>query len=325
MLPTPPTAPAEQSPRNLVTGVTGFAGCHLAAALVARGESVFGLSRRAAWPPAWAKLSSHVELAACDIGDAEALAAVLRRVRPTRIYHLAGFASVGASFRDPEAAWRDNLTATRRLCEAVARWGGRPRVLFVGSGLIYGQPEDDRPADEDTPLRPDTPYAASKAAADLACYQHFRAGLDVVRARPFNHIGPHQSPEFALPGWARQLVAIERGERPPVLETGDLQTGRDLTDVRDMAAAYALLMERGRAGEAYNIGTGQTHTMGDLLRRLIGLSGLRVEVRQRADLLRPTEQRVVRVDAAKVRRETGWRPRYALEQTLRDILAACRE
>lgn len=314
------SATAAAPPRNLVTGVTGFAGCYLADALLARGEAVVGLSLRGHWPPPWQKLAAGVEMVQGDVADADAVLALLERARPTRIYHLAGFAHVGASFKAPDAAWAGNLTATRRLCEAVARWGGRPRVLVVTSGLIYGQHDGDAPLDETTLLQPDTPYAASKAAADLAAYQHARAGLDIVRARPFNHIGPYQSPDFAIPSFARQLAAAVRGEAPPVIETGDLSPQRDLSDVRDVVAAYVALMERGRAGEAYNIASGDSRSMGDVLQRLIDLAGLRVEVRQRPDLLRPTEPRAVRVNAEKIRREAGWRPCYALEQTLKDLL-----
>jgi GDP-4-dehydro-6-deoxy-D-mannose reductase len=317
--------PSER-PRNLVTGVTGFAGCFLAEALLARGEIVVGLSRRGTWPDHWGHLRSRVKLFSCDVCDGPALESVLREVRPTRIYHLAGYSQVGASFREPEAAWVGNLTATRHLCEAVARWGGSPRIVYAGSGLVYGPGQEaGQPLDERAPLLPDSPYAASKAAADLVCYQFTCThGLDVVRARPFNHIGPYQSEQFAIPSFARQLVAIERGEQPPVLETGSLEAERDLTDVRDTVAAYILLAEHGIRGEAYNIGSGQSWSMEAVLGRLLVLAGVRAEVRQKSDLLRPSDPAVIRVDASKLRRQTGWAPRYSLEQTLADTLEAWR-
>ncbi len=313
--------------RNLITGATGFAGCYLADALSARGESVVGLGRRAVWPSAWSHLASRIDLRECDLCNGSAVEAILRETRPERIYHLAGFARVGESFRDPEASWSGNLTTTRRLCEAVIRCGLRPRILFVGSGAVYGNPDNpEAPRDEECPLRPDTPYAASKAAADLACYQYTcDPGLDIVRARPFNHVGPLQSADYALPNFARQLAAIERGAVPPVLHTGNLDAQRDLTDVRDMVRAYLLLMEHGRRGEAYNIGTGQTWSMQTVLERMVSLVSLRVEIRREAELLRPTEQSVVRVDASKIQRETGWEPVYSLDQTIRDTLAAWRQ
>jgi GDP-4-dehydro-6-deoxy-D-mannose reductase len=309
--------------RILVTGATGFAGGWLVEALLARGGAeVVGLNRRAAWPPELAHLAGRAALRACDLCDGAGVEAVLRDVRPNQIYHLAGYAQTGKSFAEPDAAWDGNLTAARRLYEAADRWGGRPRILSVGSGLVYGEGDaPGQPQDERCPLRPTSPYAASKSAADLLGYQvTVRPGLDVVRARPFNHIGPRQSPQFAVPSFARQVAAIQRGRQSPVLETGNLSPRRDYTDVRDVITAYLLLMERGRAGEAYNVGSGEAVSMQAVLDRLLALAGVTAEVRPRADLVRPADQAVARADAAKLRRETGWAPRFTLDQTLADIL-----
>ncbi|HZT83577.1 MAG TPA: GDP-mannose 4,6-dehydratase [Gemmataceae bacterium] len=308
--------------RILVTGVTGFAGGHLAEALLGRGHEVVGLCRRPEWPAAWAHLAGRVALHGGDLCDGARTEAVLRELRPEAVCHLAGYAHVGRSFREPEAAWAGNLTATLALYEAVRRGVGSPRILFVGSGLIYGEPDrPDAALTENCPLRPESPYAASKAAADLASYQYGRGfGLCIIRARPFNHIGPRQSPEFAVAHFAGQLAAVERGERPPVLETGNLSPRRDLTDVRDVAEAYALLLEKGRPGEAYNVGTGQAWSMREVLDRLLRLTGLRVEVRQAGGLVRATETAAIRADATRLRQETGWSPRYSLDQTLADTL-----
>jgi GDP-4-dehydro-6-deoxy-D-mannose reductase len=305
--------------RILVTGVTGFAGGHLAEALLARSNGkLFGVCRRPAWPESLRHLAQHVRLEAADLSSAAAIEAVLRRVQPDQIYHLAGYASPRDSFTEPDAAWEGNLAATRSLFDAVVRSGGRPRILFVGSGLIYGNTDTaDAVLNENAPLRPNNPYAASKAAADLASYQYAcHPGLDVVRARPFNHIGPRQSPQYAVAHFAKQLVAVQRGQVPPVLETGDLSPRRDLTDVRDVVAAYLLLMEKGRRGEAYNIASGKAVSMREVVDRLIVLAGVTVEVRQRGDLLRATELTIARVDTSKLRRETGWMPRFTLDETL---------
>lgn len=314
--------------RILITGVTGFAGGHLAEALLAQGgHRLAGVARRPVWPDSWRHLASQVELHACDVCARDDMEGILHAVQPERVFHLAGYPYVGRSFHEPEAAWQGNLTATRSLYDAVTRWGGRPRILFVGSGLVYGESRTNTDGCLETDLLlPDNPYAASKAAADLVSYQSTRyPGLDIVRARPFNHIGPHQAPQFAVSSFARQLVAIERGRQAAVLETGNLQPCRDLTDVRDVAAAYVLLMEQGRSGEAYNVGSGQTYAMQTVLERLVALSGVTVEVRQKANLLRATDAAVVRADAGKLRRETGWSPRFNLDQTLTDILAYWRE
>jgi GDP-4-dehydro-6-deoxy-D-mannose reductase len=195
-------------------------------------------------------------------------------------------------------------------------------VLYVGSGLIYGDPEaPGRSTDEDAPLRPASPYAASKAAADLAGYQYARAwGLDVVRVRPFNHIGPRQSPQYAVAHFARQIAAIEQERQAPVLETGNLASRRDLTDVRDMVRAYILLMRHGETGAVYNAGTGEAHSMQSVLDRLLRLAQRQIEVRQQSGLLRAADNNVVRADPARLRAATGWKPRFTLDQTLADTL-----
>jgi GDP-4-dehydro-6-deoxy-D-mannose reductase len=314
--------------RILLTGATGFAGSTLAEALLAKPDvRLCGLSRHGEWPPEQRHLADRVELRSVDLCDGAAVETVLRAVEPEQIFHVAGYAAVGRSFQEPDAAWSGNLTATRSLYEATARWGGKPRILFVGSGLVYGDSDDpETPRRENLLLRPNNPYATSKAAADLLSYQFTRdPGLSIVIARPFNHIGPRQSPEFAIASFARQVVAIERGTKPPVMETGNLSPRRDLTDVRDMVAAYDLLMQHGRDGEAYNVGSGQVYSMHTVLDRLLALAGLTVELRQKAALLRSTDTPVVRVDASKLRRETGWSPRYSLDQTLLDTLNYWRE
>lgn len=309
--------------RILLTGVTGFAGSHLAEALLARGGvELFGISRGTAWPSSASELAGRVQLHTCDLRLPGAIEALLRQVQPQQIYHLAGYANAGASFRETDEAWAGNLCVTRSLYDAVVRWGGLPRILFVGSGMVYGDSGESAVAlDENSQLRPTSPYASSKAAADLASYQYtVFPGLDIVRARPFNHIGPRQSTHYAIANWARQIVAIERGE-VSMLEHGTLSTQRDLTDVRDMVAAYMLLMERGRSGEAYNIASGKNQRMQEVLDRLLCLAKVPVKLRLRQDLVRKSDPTVLQIDASRLRRETGWTTRYSLEQTLTDILA----
>jgi GDP-4-dehydro-6-deoxy-D-mannose reductase len=195
-------------------------------------------------------------------------------------------------------------------------------VVYVGSGLIYGDlPSPDQAHNENAPMYPGSPYAASKAAADLASYQYTRSpGLAIVRARPFNHCGPRQSTQYAVANFARQIAAIEKGQQPPLLETGNLSSLRDLTDVRDVVQAYILLMERGRTGEAYNVAGGVTHSMQQVLDQLLALARVQIQVRPKEALLRATETTVMRGDASKLRRETGWAPRFSLAQTLADTL-----
>jgi len=314
--------------RILITGATGFAGGHLAEALLARMDvELLGVSRRGSWPVEWNHLDGRVPVRACDLTDRKLLVGLLREWQPRIVYHLAGYAHVGRSFQETEAAWSGNLDATRSLLEAVQRWGGQVRILLVSSGLIYGEPaERGRGCDEHAPLRPESPYAASKAAADLLGYQCWRsAGTDVVRVRPFNHFGPRQSADFAVAHFARQIVGIERGRRSPVLETGDLRPRRDLTDVRDVVRGYVLVAQKCLAGDVYNLGSGVAHSMEAILDRLQALAGVKCQVRSRPDLLRDTDAPVLLADAAKAREDLGWSPQIPLEQTLADVLAYWRQ
>ena len=309
--------------RVLITGITGFVGGHLAERLLAAGGcAVAGIARHATWPASLAHLSGNVELIAADIHDGLAVADVLKRLRPDAICHLAGYASTGKSFVDPAGCWYANLDGTRALYDAVALSGVRPRILFASTGLVYGDPEPGTDSlDEHAPLKPASPYAASKAAADLLSYQLARhPGLDIVRVRLFNQIGPRQSADFAVANFARQIAAAEAGRQGPELTTGDLSAWRDFTDVRDMAEALRLLLAHGETGEAYNAGSGRVWRMRDVLQSLVGLARVPVTVREQADPARPADTAVSKANPAKLKACTGWVPKYELHQTLADTL-----
>lgn len=308
--------------RVLITGVTGFVGGHLAEVLADRGDiELHGLSRGGTWLAEPPNVAKQVNLHTIDLADRLAVERLLADVRPEWIVHLAGYAHPGRSFEERDATWAANLDATRNLYEAVIRWGASPRILYVSSGLVYGEaPADATAVNEQAALRPASPYAASKAAADVASAQYARyPGLDVVIARPFNHFGPRQSADYAVARFASQIAAIERGRQPAVMETGDLDGLRDLTDVRDVVRAYVLLLEKGRRGEVYNIGTGTPKRIGDVLQRLLNMEEAQVEVRSRIDERR-SEKFTPLADATKLRAETDWRPAVAMELTLRDTL-----
>jgi GDP-4-dehydro-6-deoxy-D-mannose reductase len=306
--------------RILITGATGFVGRHLAEALSARRDAdVFGVSRASDWPADAKHLAERTRLQTVDLSDRIAFQRMLAEIKPDWIFHLAGYPHAGRSFKERDQAWIGNLDATRNLCEAVIAWGGWPRILYVSSGLIYGDGRGSL-CDEDAPLRPASPYAASKAAADVAAYQYScNPGLDIVRVRPLNHVGPGQTPDYAIPRFASQIAAIERGRQAPVIETGDLSAVRDFTDVRDMVNAYVLLLEKGRRGEAYNAASGAERRMRDVLERLLTLSGCGAEVRSQQGS-RPADSTIARVDAGKLRRDTGWEPKIPFDQTLKDTL-----
>ena len=309
---------AQPGIRNLVTGANGFVGRYLVAALLARGERVVALTRSTP------SKDSPAESRTCDLVEGD-IGSLLREVRPACIYHLAGFSDAGASVRHPEIAHRDNLVATERLLDGLLTLDPRPRVLHVSSGLVYGAPSEGTDLfDETSPLHPQTPYAESKIAAERAVERFGReTAVEIVRARPFNHTGPGQSPRFAIPGFAQRLALIAAGAEPAILKTGNLDVERDIADVRDVVAAYLLLMERGVAGSVYNIATGVSTSMRSIVEKMIELSGLRVELQTSEDLVRVGEPLRVRMRVGIDRlRHLGWAPRFTLEETLADTLAS---
>jgi GDP-4-dehydro-6-deoxy-D-mannose reductase len=308
--------------RILVTGATGFVGGHLLEKLVGENHHLFGMCRRGRWPAALSHLASQVELLPGELQDLPRIATILEHTRPDWIIHLAGYANPGRSYAEADVCWRDNLHGTRTLYEAVIRTGQRPRILYVSTGLIYGEPDEPGgTCDERTTFKPATPYAASKAAADILSYQYTRyPGLDIVRIRLFNQIGPRQSADYAIANFARQIAAAEAGRQAPVIETGDLSAQRDITDVRDMVAAFPLLLQHGRSGEAYNAGRGQAFRVGDLLNQLIQLARIPLEIRERKEAWRSRDTLVTKANTQKLYQCTGWQPQIPIEQTLRDIL-----
>ncbi len=309
--------------RILITGITGFVGGHLVEHLVSQGgHALFGITRKGQWPTVLAHLAPHAQLLTGELQDVDRIETILRQVQPEWVFHLAGYANTGGSFRDPERAWSENLTATRALYDAIVRSGLKPRTLFVSTGLIYGEPDKaDEPCDEYTTLKPASPYAASKAAADLVSYQYSRsAELDIIRVRLFNQIGPRQSADFAVANFARQIAAAEAGKQPPVVATGDLSAKRDITDVRDIVATFPLLLEKGVRGEAYNAARGDSYRIQDILNRLVAMSRIPIQVNVKIEPGRKADTAVTRADVRKLRAATGWQPRIPLEQSLADIL-----
>ena len=244
------------------------------------------------------------------------------------IYHLAAQANPQASVADPRGTWALNLGGTLNLLEAVKASGLKPAAGGPGRlGGLLRQPRPRAPARsrESCPLRPNNPYAASKAAADLLGIQHFLAhGTDVVMVRPFNHAGPRQSPTYVLGALARQVAEVEAGRKARV-EVGNLDVVRDFTDVRDVVRGYRLLAERGPAGEIYNLGSGRGTKLADALEHLTTLAGRPVEVHVDPARVRPVDQPLLVADASKLRAATGWEPRFTIEQTLADMLQAARD
>jgi GDP-4-dehydro-6-deoxy-D-mannose reductase len=302
--------------RILVTGVSGFVGPHLARALTAAGVQIVGLGIEPAAPAGLPLSGWHP----ATLGEAKPVADAVARVRPDAIVHLAGQSSAGRSFVDPDGTFRANVTGTANLLEAVRAGAPDARVLVVGSGEAYGpQPEGTR-VGEEAPFAPVSPYAASKAEADRIAAAAGEQGLDVVRVRAFSHTGPGQSPVFVVPGWAQQIATIEAGRAEPVLRVGDLEVTRDLSDVRDVVAAYIALLERGGRGAAYNVCRGEGVKLSDVVAKMVALARVPIGVETDLARMRPADVPWLVGDPSRIARDTGWRAATPLEQTLADVL-----
>jgi GDP-4-dehydro-6-deoxy-D-mannose reductase len=323
--------------RILITGYHGFVSQYLAMACArAYPEAqLFGLTHAASHrhvpeiSGAAERTAPVIEIAG-DITESAEMAQAIAQSRPDLVFHLAAMSSAAASWRDPGDVLRVNAIGFTRLVGAIQAASVTPRVIVVGSGEQYGVvPPELNPITEETPFHPANPYAVSKVAQDyLAAVFHTGFGLDLVRARPFNHFGPRQSDDFVIPSFARQIALMELGQMEPILRVGNLSARRDFLPVESVVEAYLALAERGRAGEVYNIGSGVAHSIDEILRLLLDLASLSIETRIDPERFRPSDAPLLCADSGKLQRDTGWRPDLQLAQALRRTLdywrAVCR-
>ena len=292
----------------LITGHTGFVG----RSLVGRVASEHG--------DRWtiATLGEHQDVRDPRLGER------LAEIRADALIHLAARTSVAESFRDPDGYFDVNFNGTLNLLRALKATDFRGRFVYVGSGECYGAIDDVHlPVDEQQPLRPRSPYAVSKVAAEALCFQWSQTeGLDAIIARPFNHIGPDQDGRFVVPSLVKQVCAIREGRSPNEIVAGNLDVTRDLSDVRDVIDAYVALLERGRTGHVYNVGSGREVRIRDVLDRLLDLANVKARIVTDPRRLRRDEQLRMRADVTKIGSHTGWASRIPLNESLRDILAS---
>lgn len=310
--------------RALITGITGFAGSHLADYLLAEHPEVevWGTCRWRSRMENVEHLRDRVRLVECELRDAMSTLAAIEQARPDYVFHLAAQSFVPTSWSAPHDTLTTNVGGQAHLFEAIRRVGLDPRIQIACSSEQYGlvQP-DEVPIRESNPMRPLSPYAVSKVAQDQLGYQYFKSyGLKVVRTRGFNHTGPRRGQVFVTSNFARQIACIEAGEAEPVIRVGNLDAVRDFTDVRDMVRGYWLALEKGTPGEAYNLASGVGIPIRELLDRLLALSHVEVRVEVDPERLRPSDVEILVGDASKFHADTGWEPRIPLDQTLRDIL-----
>lgn len=296
--------------RAVITGARGFVGPHLAAHLEARGDTVVALDRRG--PIAF------------DVTEPDSVRGAFETARPDAVYHLAALSHVGESWNAPATAFRVNAEGTLNVLRACVDLG-IDRVLVVGSAEEYGRVDpDDLPLSEDAPLRPVTPYGASKVAGDFLALQSFLGdGLGAIRARPFNHTGPGQEPRFLVPALAARIAQAERAGATEI-PVGSLDAIRDLTDVRDVVRAYRLMVEHGEPGEVYNVCSGRGTAVSEIAAGLLAQAKHEIRLVVDPELVRPVEVPRLVGDNRRLIAATAWQPEYDLTTTLTDVLDAAR-
>jgi len=310
----------------LITGAGGFVGGHLCSYLLSHTDwdltgTIFdAASRTEAQHP-------RLQLHSVDLREQDSVTSLLEEIQPNVIFHLAAQSFVPTSFSNPWDTLENNILSELNLLEAVRRSKREVVVLVVGSNEEYGAPKpEELPQTEQSPLRPNNPYAVSKVGQDFLGLQYYLAyDVAVVRVRPFNHTGPGQSSRFVAPAFASQIARIEAGLQEPVMKVGNLSTSRDFTDVRDIVSAYWLAVTKGEPGEVYNLASGEPRSIKTMLETLIGYSDVGIRVERDPERYRPADVPVVYGSAEKFHERTGWEPQIPFEQTLWDTLTYWRE
>lgn len=310
--------------RVLITGVTGFVGSHMAEFALAQKAEVFGACRWRSNTENIEPLRSSLRLVEADLRDQTSVREMLDATQPDYICHLAGQSQVMGSWHAPAETMQTNVIGQIHLLEAIRQRGQPfPRILVIGSSEEYGLVhEHELPVTEDQQFRPLSPYAVSKIAQDLMAHQYFRSyGIPCLRVRPFNHDGPRRGEVFVTSAFARQIAEIELGWHQPVILVGNLKARRDYTDVRDIVRGYWMLLERAEPGEVYNLCSGHSRAIREVLDYFLSQASVRnIEVREDPSRLRPADLPNLYGSAAKIESAIGWKPTIPFEQTLTDVL-----
>ena len=308
----------------LITGITGFAGSYLAEYLVSKGEyDINGTYLLDSSLINVDKVKDKLNLVRMDLTSEKEVFYTVKKISPSIIFHLAALTSPADSYKNPSETLTNNISLQVNLFEAVRKSNLLDaKILVVSSADIYGKvKKEDLPIDEDTQLMPTSPYSVSKIAQDFLGLAYFLSyNLKIIRVRPFNHIGPRQSPQFVVSSFAKQIAEIEKGKREPILRVGNLDTRRDFINVKDIVVAYVLAIEKGKYGDVYNIGSGKSYKISDILSMLIDMSHRKIKIEKDESLFRPSDNRELLCDTRKFQKLTSWKPKISIEETLKDTL-----
>jgi len=313
--------------KALITGITGFAGSHLAELLLKKKIKVYGTCRWRSRTENIDHLNGKINLIEADLLDLKSLQKAMMDVRPDYVFHLAAQSFVPASWTSPGATMEINAVGSVNLFEAIRSAKIDPLIQIACSSEEYGLVlPNEVPIKETNPLRPLSPYAVTKITLDYLGYQYHQSyGLKIVRTRGFNHTGPRRGKPFVCSAFASQVAEIEKGKKKPVLMVGNLKAIRDFTDVRDMVRGYWLAVNKGKLGEVYNICSGKGVKIQDVLDKLLKMSKVKITVKQDPARMRPSDVPILLGSYDKFKRRTGWKPKIEFDQTLKDILDYWRE
>lgn len=306
----------------LITGITGFAGSFLAEELLKNQEyEIYGTYLAPKSLSNVTPIKEKISLSMLDLLDFGKVSEEVGRIKPDIVFHLAAIATTSQSFENPQEIFTNNVNAELNLLEGLRKKKLNPRVLVVSSAEVYGAVSPENlPIDEETPLLPSNTYAVSKLSQDFLGLQYFLTyGMNIIRVRPFNHIGPRQSPHFVVADFARKIVEVENGKSDGI-KVGNLESRRDFTDVRDMVKAYSLAITMGKTGDVYNLGSGKAYSISEVLEKMIKMSKGSIKVEEDRSLLRPSDNPELICDYSKFKALTSWEPVIDIDKTLKDTL-----
>lgn len=299
----------------LITGINGFAGTHLKNLLLKKSYDVYGISRH----------SDNEKTFEADVTDARAVTEAVKKSKPQKIFHLAGQSSVGKSLQFPEVTEKTSADGTRNIFDACLKNNMNPKILVVSSSEVYGK-QEKFPVKEDAVPRPMTSYAKSKLNQEKICLDYFKKyGMNIVISRSFSHTGPGQKETFVCPNFAMQIAKIERKMQNPIIKVGNLDVARDFSDVRDIVVAYGMALEKCKSGEIYNICSSKAYKIKELLNMMISMSNVKIKIDTEKNRLRGSDIPYAQGDNTKFCKQTGWKPKIKIEQTLKDLLDFSRD
>ncbi|NMA48603.1 MAG: GDP-mannose 4,6-dehydratase [Tissierellia bacterium] len=306
--------------RALITGIEGFVGGYLADELINNNLDVYGtyFDERTLED----ELMKKAKLYSMDITNDKQVEKTIQEIQPDYIFHLAAQSSAGISWQKPQQTMTININGTINLLEAIRKLKIQSRVILIGSSEEYGiVKESENPISEEQELRPGNPYSVSKITQEKLAELYTNAyGMDIVMTRSFNHTGPKQQPAFVISDFAKRIVEIEHGSIEPILHVGNLEARRDFLDVRDVVKAYYIIALKGLKGEVYNVGSGKSYSIQELLNYMLDKSSIKIDVQKDLKRMRPSDNPVIQCDNQKLRR-LGWSPMININQTIDDVLA----